>query len=462
MSGVDDAKTWMLDTGRRLVDVAGVEGRVKRAGDALMDRRLRVAVTGLSRSGKTVLVTCLAHHLERGEALPFLNAVDDNRYQGAKLLNDLPAGISAFPLRAYQSALTGESPHWPEPTVDLSGLKLELRFKPRHRLRRMVTDYGKLILEIIDYPGEWLIDLALLHQSYADWAGTSLSRLRARPYRDHCQSFLDQLDLAHPGLVVEAYVESLRACREARLSLLHPGRTLTPSSLPAPVSEIGFAPVDPDSRHFKEMGKRYARYVDRFVRPFKSGVIDTVDRQVVLIDLLESLNRGPAHLADTGAAVSMILESFNYGRGSYFRRLMAPKVEKVVFCATKADHVASTQHANLKALLQDLVEDSARRVKLDGISVETLAMAALRSTDTVKTEYQGQKLSCVRGLPLGAESEKIVYPGEIPPMLPTAADWDDNAFSFYRFAPRRLQRRGGNGHIRLDQVLEALIGDRLR
>ena len=53
--------------------------------DRALDRHLRVAVTGLSRSGKTVFITSLVHHLLDGHGLPFLQAVHDGRYLGARL-----------------------------------------------------------------------------------------------------------------------------------------------------------------------------------------------------------------------------------------------------------------------------------------------------------------------------------------------------------------------------------------
>jgi predicted YcjX-like family ATPase len=47
--------------------------------------------------------------------------------------------------------------------------------------------------------------------------------------------------------------------------------------------------------------------------------------------------------------------------------------------------------------------------------------------------------------------------------MPRGADWNEQHFDFRRFAPRRLDSRqsNGHGHIRLDQVLEAVIGERL-
>ena len=440
-----------------------VEGQLKAFGATLLDRRLKIAVTGLSRSGKTVFITSLAHHLERGVGLPFLNAVADRRYLGAVPARRVPAGVTPFPYHAHHAALAAESPFWPAPSTDLSLLRLELRFRPRGRMARQLADQRTLTLDIVDYPGEWLIDLPLLKESYAGWAGVTLARLAAEPYRTPMRPFFDALGDADADALVRAYADGLERCRRERLSLLQPGRALTPTAAANTPEAALFAPVPPEHRLAGEFRARFEAYAERWVRPFKTHVVDAVDRQIVLVDLLESLNRGPAHFDDTRAALALVLEGFNHGRSSYWHRLVSPKVEKLVFCATKADHVANTQHANLKLLLQDMIEDAARRVQLQGIPTETLAIAALRSTDTVRTHYDGQLLSCVRGVPMAREREKIVFPGEVPPTMPRGADWNEQHFDFRRFAPRRLDGRQGNGHghIRLDQVLEAVIGDRL-
>jgi len=464
-----DARAWWRHARSlipdRLPDWTRLEREMRAFSATLLDRRLRLAVTGLSRSGKTVFITSLAHHLERGGGLPFLNAVADRRYLGASPAREAPVGVTPFPYRAHLAALAGESPHWPAPSTDLSLMRLELRFQPRGQLARQLGDRRRLTLDIVDYPGEWLTDLPLLHASYAGWAPVTLARLAAAPYRRPMMPFLNALDDATLGAdeLVDAYIDALEACRDDRLSLLQPGRALTPTAFDTTPATALFAPVPPDHRHAHVFAQRFESYVERWVRPFKTHVVDAVDRQVVLVDVLESLNRGPAHFDDTRAALALVLEAFNYGRSSYWQRLLSPKVEKLLFCATKADHVANTQHANLKLLLQDMVDDAARRVRLDGIPTDTLAVAALRSTDTVRTQYEGQLLSCVRGVLNATGREKIVFPGEVPPTMPRGVEWSEQHFDFRRFAPRRLDVRPGNGHghIRLDQVLEAMIGDRL-
>ena len=47
-----------------------------------------------------------------------------------------------------------------------------------------------LTLDIVDYPGEWLLDLPLLNKSYAQWSSESLALSREQP----------RAQLATPGM----------------------------------------------------------------------------------------------------------------------------------------------------------------------------------------------------------------------------------------------------------------------
>ena len=67
--------------------------------DRAMDRHLRLAVTGLSRSGKTVFITSAVSHLLDGNGLPFLQPVHDGRYLGAPARGRAPRPTGS-PMRA--------------------------------------------------------------------------------------------------------------------------------------------------------------------------------------------------------------------------------------------------------------------------------------------------------------------------------------------------------------------------
>jgi predicted YcjX-like family ATPase len=442
-----------------------------------LDRTLRLAVTGLRQGGKTVFITALVHHLLSGRELPFLAAAHEGRLLGARLLPTREGDLPAFPFAAARAALAAPDPRWPQPTTSLSALRLEIRFAIKGMLRRRLGPHRSLVLMIIDYPGEWLLDLPLLEQTYEAWSRTTLDAAGRAPRAELAEEwrrFVAALDPTAPGepgaaaraaALYTAYLK--RSQREAGLGLLQPGRFTMPGEL-AGSDLLRFCPLPPGPAppgSLRElMRQRYDRYCAEVVAPFYRDHFSRFDRQVVLVDLLTPLNRGPATFADLQATLDMTMRSFRYGSSGVLARLFRPRIETVLFAASKTDHVAHNQHNNLRLLLERLVTDAAARARFEGLVPSFVALAAHRSTDVVRTEHQGQALSCVRGRLKDEDRETVLFPGEVPADLPTAEDWQAGQFRFRDFAPRRLRLNGAAApqHIRLDQALETLIGDRLQ
>ncbi len=65
------------------------------------------------------------------------------------------------------------------------------------------------------------------------------------------------------------------------------------------------------------------------------------DRQIVLVDCLQPLNSGPQAFNDMRLALTQLMQSFHYGQRTLFRRLFSPVIDKLLFAATKADHITS-------------------------------------------------------------------------------------------------------------------------
>lgn len=450
--GLDQLGTFLRD----------LPGDVVELGDRLVDRHLRLAVTGLRRSGKTVFTTALVHHLLDGHDLPFVAAVHEGRYQGARLL---PVRGPAFPYEAFRRALASDTPDWPRATDRLTVLKLELRFRATGLVQRYLAPTGSLALEIIDYPGEWLLDLPLLGMDYATFAAEAMAR-DARPPRAEVagewRNTLAQIDeTTEPAALVACYRRYLAAVQEElSLSMVQPGRLVTAD----PDPDLGFTPL-PEAAPaalLQAMEHRFERYKRELVLPFYRDHFSRFDRQIVLVDVLHSLNLGRNHFMDSQEALATILESFRYGANSLFARLFRPSIEKLLFVASKADHVAANQHANLKHLLELMIAPARRKARFAGLETDVLAVSALRTTDTVKTEHQGQMLSCVRGRLKDEDRETVLFPGEIPPDLPDDEDWRSGRFHFREFSPRRLEPGAKGQHLRLDQAIEFLIGDKLQ
>ena len=138
-----------------------------------MDRHLRLAVTGLSRSGKTAFITAFVNqllHMHSGARLPLFSAAREERLLGVKRVPQRDLGVSRFAYDEGLAALYGTPPAWPTPTRGVSEIRLALRYRSNDSLLRHFKDTSTLYLEIVDYPGEWLLDLPMLEQNYLDWS----------------------------------------------------------------------------------------------------------------------------------------------------------------------------------------------------------------------------------------------------------------------------------------------------
>ena len=132
-----------------------------------VDRHLRIAVTGLSRSGKTAFITGMVNQLlniHTGARLPLLGAVRDERLLGVKRIPQRDLGVPRFTYDEGLAQLYGQPPTWPTPTRGVSEIRLALRYKSHDSLLRHFKETSTLYLEIVDYPGEWLLDLPMLTQ----------------------------------------------------------------------------------------------------------------------------------------------------------------------------------------------------------------------------------------------------------------------------------------------------------
>ena len=121
-------------------------------------------------------------------------------------------------------ALLADPPNWPTPTRSVSEIRLELRFRTRHPLlRHLSREPSTLYLDIVDYPGEWLLDLPLLELSYAEWSEQVRRQLAAPALQRLAEPWLTLgagLDAHQPfeeGMAADLaslYTRYLHQCKE--------------------------------------------------------------------------------------------------------------------------------------------------------------------------------------------------------------------------------------------------------
>jgi predicted YcjX-like family ATPase len=450
---------------------------------------LRLGVTGLSRSGKTVFITALVHGLLTTARWPVFDARAEGRIARVRLEPQADDGIPRFPYEDHLAAMSGPDRGWPEGTKRISEIRLAIDFSSERGLLRGTSK--TLTLDIVDYPGEWLLDLPLLDLSYADWSRDALAKSRIGPRAALAAAFHAHLaetdafaraDEAVARRAAELFTTYLRACRDERVSLstLPPGRFLLPGEMEGSPA-LTFAPLDLNGRApagdslAALMEKRFESYKRLVVQPFYRDHFARLDRQIVLVDALAALNAGPAALADLETALAEVLTSFRTGRNSILTQMVARRIDRIVVAATKADHLHQTSHDRLEKLARRLTDRAMARAEFAGAAVDAIALASVRATRETTVKRAGEVLPCIVGTPLLGEraggdvyngtEEAVIFPGELPEdpaqlfAGPTAFDGED--YRFVRFRPPLVAPNAALPHIRLDRVVQFLIGDRL-
>ncbi|CAN2532131.1 putative+protein+YcjX [Methylocapsa aurea] len=481
--------------------------------DFLAGGRLRLGVTGLSRSGKTVFITSLVHHLTRAVAvrsagssrknqLPVFRVAAENRLRSAHLDPQPDDAVPRFAYEEHLSALTGADRHWPQSTRRISELRVTLEYdrKAAGLLGSLRSGPARLDIDIVDYPGEWLLDLPLLEKSYAQWSCETLEAAAAAARATIAADWrgatagTDPLGRASEDdarKLAALFTNYLRAAKTERfaLSTLPPGRFLMPGELegspaltfaPLPVEESS---TPPSGSLAAMMERRYEAYKTHVVRPFFRDHFARLDRQIVLVDALAALNSGPAAVRDLESALADVLTAFRTGRSNLLATIFRPKIDRILFAATKADHLHHTSHDRLEAVLRHLTSRAIERAEGVGATIDVIALAAARATREAIVKHDGESLAAIVGTPIAGErigddvfdgiAEGAIFPGELPadPRLVFRGDAlalpeEDADFRFLKFRPPiaalgRDKEPLPLPHIRLDRAMEFLFGDRL-
>ena len=231
------------------------------------------------------------------------------------------------------------------------------------------------------------------------------------------------------------------------------------------------------------MERRYEAYKAQVVKPFFRDHFARLDRQIVLVDALGALNSGPAALRDLETALAEVLLAFRTGRSNFFASIFRPKIDKILFAATKADHLHHTSHDRLESILRHLTSRAMSRAQGVGAKIDAVALSAVRATREATVRHDGDLLPAIIGTPvagerIGSESfdgvaEGAIFPGELPadPRVVFRGDAlalseEEADFRFLKFRPPKAKlARDGEPlplpHIRLDRALEFVLGDRL-
>jgi predicted YcjX-like family ATPase len=459
--------------------------KLKLTAARLVNHHVNLAVTGLSGSGKTAFITSLVNQLiEANEAahLPFFSVVRESRLIGVK--RDVQPNLT-FSRFAYEDAmakLTQTSPQWPESTKGISQVRLKIKYKKSRGLSKYLTEDATLTLDITDYPGEWLLDLPLLDMNYAQWSKHCEEELSDPKRNELAMPFfaaLADLDLHAKGdelalqNIAELYTQYLIDCQAHGYQLLQPGRFILPGEFfGAPV--LHFFPVTSAQLEQQEddlnspakgsnaelLMQRFKHYKTQVVQPFYKEHFKRFDRQVVLVDCLSALNRGFHSYQDLQKALDWLMGSFQYGSSNILNRLFQPKIDKLVFAASKADHITPDQQTNLVKLLESMLHSARKQIQFDGVITESTAISAIRASKSGLGELNGESIPVLQGINVQG-SAVTLFPGEVPQSCPAPEFWEQQAFEFPKLSPPIMNAEHVLPHIRMDQVLDFLLADKM-
>lgn len=453
---------------------------------------LRLGVTGLSRSGKTVFTTAFLHNLMNKSHLPAFHAISKNVIRNVQLMPQPNVTSPRFLFEDNIEKLVRRR-QWPSSTDRISEIRLGIDYEKESSW--LGAGQAHLTLDIVDYPGEWILDLALFHEDFRSWSMKVLDSARMPARQNLSKDWLGALSSIDPHAPLEEgkahqlahvfkdYLRSLRASDES-VATTPPGRFLMPGDLESSPA-LTFFPMDlkgldhlPDGSFAKAMQQRFEAYKEYIVKPFFRNHFQRIDRQIVLVDVLSALDSGPTALAELETALDNVLLAFNIGRNSFLSHIFSPRTEKILFVATKADHLHHENHNKLNAILRFLVSRSLKRCEVLGAEYGTLALASIRATQEKTVKDHGEILKAISGVPEAGEyvgehrfdgkEETILFPGDLPedPENILKGVIPAGSLRFPRFRPPEFPpdiplNNVILPHIRLDRALEFLMGDYL-
>ena len=445
----------------------------------LFDKEIKIGVTGFSRGGKTAFITSLVNTILNfgnegsSEKLPRFSEYEKSGiyYGGIAPNHDL--SVPAFPYHEYYDGLVNPEPLWPVATDNISEIRLEIRFKENRLL--MPGEHRSLYLDIWDYPGEWLIDLVLLDLSYEDFSNMMLSQVRKLssiiPKSNTLLALKDRLDpckAPDPRLLkesVEHYVQWLLECKRAGMSLIVPSRQVLPGNLlGAPIIEFMPWLWEAPSSYSKDslygvMKKRYDSYKKEIVENFYETMFSKLDRQVILIDCFAALKGGREAFVNVNDTFETLLKNFSYGENNLLQRIFSPKIDKVIFAATKADQVTYDEEKHLLSLLRSMVTSASHEIRGQSSNCQYMVLSSIAATKCLEVNYQGRNTQV---LSTGREGDNYFYPGSVPSQWSEQSMADFQKHFIMRQLPPPLMNPGDPiPNINMDVMLSYLLKDKL-
>ena len=109
---------------------------------------------------------------------------------------------------------------------------------------------------------------------------------------------------------------------------------------------------------------------------------------------------------------------------SFLSSLFRPRIDRILFAATKADHLHHLNHDRLEAIVAHMVKQAVERSESSGAAIDVVGLAAVRATREARVRRGREELPSIIGTPAAGESaggttfdgntEAATFPGDLP------------------------------------------------
>jgi len=305
-----------------------------------------IAITGLSRSGKTI----------------FLTSLIDNLINNYKFHHDLAYAKAeekegnTFHWKENANKIKDKG-EWPLGTKKISDISIDLYDN---------NDKVQSTLNFMDYPGEWILDFRLLNQEKKmDYKTWSIEFTKVYKNREEMQLFYEKLENTNLDSSQDAselsklYTEGLLKLRENHFYNLTPARFIMKDGS-EDKEDFDFFPLHIDSSNknninftkselYKYCDKKYENYKKTYIKP-NLKKFKNFDSQICFIDVLEMLHNGKDAHYDIQGVLRKIFDQYKYNSKLPFSK----SIEKLALVGTKCDLFCEDQQENYRDLLKEI------------------------------------------------------------------------------------------------------------
>lgn len=366
----------------------------------VLHKEMKIAITGLSRSGKSMLFTSLLTLLKdraeqkNADFLPLLSHLPLHRIRHVDVRP--VEGEKMYPLELSLAQLA--KGQWPAATQDVYGFELYIELaRDQDDWLKTLSDTETLSFQFYDYPGEWLTDLPMLHLDYLNWSHKALAQQSSNPQKQFAtdwQHFLEGFDFDSPptperiNQMVAQYKHYLTQTKQAGITLLQPANMLLAVS-EFDWNRYGFTPLptdvtsDPHHPWHQAFSEHYARYQKDILTPLHQRYFANTDKQIILIDLFEGLSYGQQHLKQLRETITHLASIFVYGKTNWLKAKLFDehKISDLAFVASKVDSAPLSQQENLYHLLEDVTRGARKVLGDQPVKFKHFLLSAIRSAE---------------------------------------------------------------------------------